>query len=126
MGKKRPHRATSKEAHESVKESKSEMYKKIVKGLKRLKIGGNFEEISIASGITPAQCHKRLPEMIELGLVYNVGITRKTSSGRKSMVRQLVGLGYKEITENPKTEKEQKAVKKVKQITQYINQSPLF
>lgn len=91
---KRQFSATSKAAHESVKAHKSEMYDKIRDGLLKLKVGGNFETIAIASGITPAQCHKRLPEMIALGIVYNVGITHPTSSGRKAMVRQLVQLNF--------------------------------
>lgn len=90
--KKREHRATSKEAHESVKEHKDVMYEKIVKGMESLRVGGTFEEIAIAAHIKPEQCWKRLPEMIELGLVYNVGTTRKTSTGRKAMVRQLVSI----------------------------------
>jgi hypothetical protein len=88
--KKRQHRATSIEAHESVKEHKEAMYDKIVEGLRKLRVGGHFEAIAEAAGLEPAQVWKRLPEMIELGLVYNVGTTRTTSSGRKAMVRQLV------------------------------------
>ncbi len=82
----------SKEAHESVKEHKTVMYEKIIEGLKKLKVGGTSEEVAIASGITTAQCHKRLPEMVEKGICFNTGITRVTSSGRKSMVRQLTEL----------------------------------
>lgn len=88
--KKRQHRETSKAAHESVKEHKEVMYEKIIEGLKKLRVGGTFEEIAVAAGIKPEQCWKRLPEMIEAGTVYNVGTTRPTSSGRKAMVRQLV------------------------------------
>lgn len=94
MPNKRPHRATSKEAHESVKDHKAAMYEKIIIGLQRLKVGGTFEEIAKAAGLEPAQVWKRLPEMVEGEKVYNVGTTRKTSSGRKAMVRQLVGLEY--------------------------------
>lgn len=90
----RRHSPTSKAAHDSVKAHKSEMYDKIREGLIKLRVGGNFETIAIASGITPAQCHKRLPEMIALGIVYNVGITHPTSSGRKAMVRQLTELNF--------------------------------
>lgn len=116
----RPHRSTSKEAHESVKEHKSAMYEKIKFGLEKLKVGGHFEEIAKASGLKPEQCWKRLSEMTELGMVYNVGVTRKTSSGRKAMVRQLVGLKYKDgevpILEN----------KKHKKIVPPSNQQPLL
>lgn len=96
MSKKRPHRSTSKEAHDSVKDHKSVMYEKIITGLEKLKVGGTFEEIAKSSGLEPAQVWKRLPEMVEMGKVYNVGTTRSTSSGRKAMIRQLVGLEYNE------------------------------
>lgn len=91
-GKKRKHRATSKEAHESVKEHKSAMYEKITEGLVKLKVGGTFEEIAIACGLKSEQVWKRLGEMVDAGTVFNTGYTRPTSSGRKAMVRQLVGL----------------------------------
>lgn len=109
MGK-RPHRATSKEAHESVKPHKEAMYQKIEEGMRKLKVGGNFEEIAFASGLEPAQVWKRLPEMVELGIVFNVGITRPTSSGRKAMVRQLVSL-------LPKTKAQQQVANTIKQLS---------
>lgn len=93
---KREHRSTSKAAHDSIKQHKEKMYDKIREAMIRLKVGGNFEEIAKAAKMKPEQVWKRLPEMVELGIVYNVGITRPTSSGRKSMVRQLVGLDGKE------------------------------
>ena len=46
---KRQHRATSKEAHESVKEHKAAMYGKIIEGLEKLKVGGNFEAVAMAA-----------------------------------------------------------------------------
>lgn len=92
----RPHRATSKEAHESVKEHKQAMYDKIIDGMRRLKVGGHFESIAEAAGLEPAQVWKRLPELVETGLIYNVGITRPTSSGRNAMVRQLVEIKIQE------------------------------
>ena len=88
--KKREHRATSKAAHESVKDHKEAMYEKITEGLRKLKVGGTFFEIAEACELKPEQVWKRLPEMIEKGLVYNVGTTRTTPSGRQAMVRQLV------------------------------------
>lgn len=104
--KKREHRATSKAAHDSVKEHKGAMYEKIVEGLEKLKVGGTFYEIAEAAGIKPEQCWKRLPEMIELGLVYNVGTTRPTPSGRKAMVRQLVEIKIRQTTNIPQTSKQ--------------------
>ena len=90
--KKRQHRATSKAAHESMKEHKAAMYEKIIEGLNKLRVGGNFEEISSAAGLKPEQVWKRLSEMDELGITYNTGITRKLSSGRSGIVRQLTQL----------------------------------
>jgi hypothetical protein len=118
--KKRQHRATSKAAHDSIKEHKSVMYEKIKAGLEKLKVGGTYCEIAVASGLKPEQTCKRLPEMIELGVVYNVGTTRKTPSGRKAMIRQLVGLKYKE-GELPVFESTKKQKKQV-----VSNQEPLF
>lgn len=86
---------TSHLAHESVKHGKQAMYEKIIAGMERLRVGGNFEEIAIASNLEPAQCWKRLSEMVDAGTVFNVGITHKTSSGRQAMVRQLVSLKEK-------------------------------
>lgn len=89
---KRVYRATSKDAHESVKEHKQVFYDKILDALERLKVGGTSHEIAIAAGIEYCQCHKRLPELVEMKLVFNTGITRVNPSGRKSMVRQLTKL----------------------------------
>lgn len=97
--KKRAHRATSKAAHDSVKEHKSAMYEKIIEGLKKLKVGGTYTEIAEASGLKPEQTCKRLPEMIEMGTVYNVGTTRSTPSGRQAMVRQLVEIKIEQAKE---------------------------
>ena len=85
----RPYRQTSTEAHESIKDHKARMYELITEGLKKLRVGGTFEQIAEASGLEPSQVWKRLPEMIRDGKVYNVGNTRATSSGRQAMVRQL-------------------------------------
>ena len=94
--KKRQHRATSKAAHDSVKEHKEVFYDKIISALERIKVGGTSEEIAKEAGIEYAQCHKRLPELVEQGKVFNTGITRPNSSGRKAMVRQLVN--HSELT----------------------------
>lgn len=81
--------STSRAAHESIKPAKSYYHEKIIEGLRKLKVGGTFEEIAEASGIQPSQAWKRLSEMQAAGLVYNVGTTRKTSSGRQAQIRQL-------------------------------------
>jgi hypothetical protein len=114
--KKREHRPTSKQAHDSMKNVKAIMYSKIVEGLKKLKVGGNFEEISVHAGLKPSQVWKRLPEMVELGMVYNCGYTHKTSSGRSAMVRQLIGLGYKNENQEPVKKKKEPEIKLQKQL----------
>jgi len=80
---------TSKAAHDSVKEHKEIFYEKIIEGLRKLKVGGTSHEIAEASGIEYAQAHKRIPELITAGKVFNTGITRLTPYGRKAKVRQL-------------------------------------
>jgi len=81
-------------AHESVKDSKEGMYAKIISALEKLKVGGTSEEIAAACNLEHAQVWKRLSEMRDRPdpIIYDVGITRKSSKGRKSMVRQLVSL----------------------------------
>jgi len=79
-------------AHYSVKPSKQIMYDKILVGMEKLRVGGTSEEIAAASGLKHDQVWKRLSEMEGLGLIFNTGITRLASSGRKAMVRQLVTL----------------------------------
>jgi hypothetical protein len=120
MSKKREHRPTSKEAHESVKEHKSELYAKIILGLEKLKVGGTFEQIATASGLKDKQVWKRLSEMGYR--IYNVGITRKLSSGRKGLVWQLKEFEIKE-GDVPVIQKPLNGNKKIKP---ELNQQPLF
>lgn len=111
---KRNNPVTSRLAHESIKESKASMYAKITKGLTKLRVGGQFEEVAAASGITPAQCWRRLSEMVDKGLCFNTGITRKTSSGRQAMVRQLVDMPvYEEVKEEKNVVEQPKSTPKI-------------
>lgn len=80
---------TSIKANESVKDSKEAMYVLIAEALEKMKIGGTSEEIANFMGIKHERVWKRLSEMEERGTIYNVGTTRKNSSGRMAMVRQL-------------------------------------
>jgi hypothetical protein len=82
----RPYRETSTLAHESVKEHKARMYKLITEGLEKIKVGGTSEEISVAIGLKHEQVWKRISEMRN---IYDTGIKRKNSSGRKAIVWQL-------------------------------------
>ncbi len=95
---KRKQPITSILAHNSIKESKAAMYAKIVEGLEKLRVGGTFDEISVASGLEPQQIWKRLSEMQGLGLIFNVGTTRPGVSGRLCSVWQLVTLKPKPQT----------------------------
>ncbi len=95
---KRKQPITSILAHNSVKESKSAMYVKIIEGLEKLRVGGTFDEISEAAGLKPQQVWKRFSEMQGLGLIFNVGITRKGVSGRLCSVWQLTTLKPKPQT----------------------------
>lgn len=92
----RPYRETSTLAHESIKPAKSYYQNKIIEAMERLKVGATFEEAAIEAGIKPDQAWKRMSELVSSGILYNVGITRKTSSGRQAMVRQLSSLRPKQ------------------------------
>lgn len=104
MGK-RSHRATSKAAHESVIGHKEVFYDKIKDALILMRVGGTSEEIAKVGGMEYAQVHKRLAELVADGVCYNTGQTRANSSGRKAMVRQLVGIANTQPP-LPKTTKE--------------------
>lgn len=84
---------TSREAHESVKEHKEYIYEKIKVALTEIKIGGTSEEIATHLGMEHEQIWKRLSEMERAGIIFNLPYTRKNTSGRKAMVRQLIILG---------------------------------
>lgn len=122
---KRKNPPTSLAAHDSVKDAKPYYHAKIIEGLKRLKVGGTYEEIAAASGIKPEQSWRRLSELIKMGIVFNAGYTRKTSSGRAAEVRQLVGLTAIPTNPEPKTEKQKSANKIVQTINQGIKNKQL-
>ena len=83
---------TSKLAHESVKEHKQRMYDKIVVALEELKVGATSEEVSKHLGMPHEKVWKRYSELLADGIIFNTGITRVNSSGRKAQVRQLCKL----------------------------------
>ena len=83
---------TSLLAHESIKESKAEMYLKIIEGLATLRVGGTFDEVAKVTGLKPEQVWKRFSEMKGLQLVFDVGITRPGTSGRNCTVWKLTHL----------------------------------
>lgn len=89
-------KSTSKAAHDSMKNAKSSYWEKIEEGLNKLKVGGTFSEISVASGVKPEQVWKRLSEMQRDGKIYDTGITRALPSGRQGTVWQLVEIKVKQ------------------------------
>ncbi len=88
--KKRTVPKTSHDAHNSVKEMKEAHYKIIIEALKKIKIGATYEQLASYCNLDKAQVNRRLSEMERDGIIYNVGITRPTISGRSAMVRQLI------------------------------------
>jgi hypothetical protein len=80
---------TSIEAYRSVQEMKDDHYVKIINALKEMKVGGNYEEISLRCGLSKDQVNRRLSELVDKNVIYNTGMARPTSSGRNAMVRQL-------------------------------------
>lgn len=84
--KKRQFRQTSKDAHDSIKDSKEAIHKKIIEALRKIKVGGTFHEIAVAAKLTDAQTWKRISEIEN---VYDSGIKRKLPSGRNGIVWQL-------------------------------------
>ena len=112
----RQHKPTSKAGENHIKPYKPNHKQKILEGLERLKIGGNFDEISVVSGLKDAQVWKRLSELEREGKIFNTGITRKLKSGVIGIVWQKVGL--KPIdTSNPKTTAQQKAKHTIQQLS---------
>ena len=84
--KKRQFRQTSKDAHDSIKESKEAIHKKIVEALRKIKVGGTFHEIAVTAKLTDAQTWKRISEIEN---IYDSGLRRKLPSGRNGIVWQL-------------------------------------
>jgi DNA-binding Lrp family transcriptional regulator len=113
---KRKNPQTSRDAHESIKPAKGYYHKKIIEALERIRVGATYEEAAKVAGIRPDQAWRRMSELVQAGIVYNVGITRQTSSGRKAMVRQLVGMKAVDTNKAPKTQAQQKAKEIVKQL----------
>jgi Fic family protein len=81
---------TSIEAYKTVGEMKQAHYAKIVSALNKLGGKGTYEEISVFAGINKDQVNRRLSEMERDGTIRNTGENRKTVSGRKAMVRELI------------------------------------
>lgn len=123
---KRPRRQTSIDAHESIKPIKKDHYDKIVEALKKLKVGGNYEEISAAAGMEPLQVARRLDEMVKANIAYNCEYTHKTKSGRSAMVRQLIGLGYKNEGGEPVNKKKEVVVQKLPPVKKESPQLEIF
>lgn len=83
-------RKTSIQAYHSITlDNKKTMWAKIIKALRKMPKGGNFEQIAKAARLEPSKVWKRLPELVKAKIVVNTKDTRPTSSGRQAMVRVL-------------------------------------
>lgn len=109
MSRKNP--KTSIDAHNSIKPAKSYYHQKIMDAMRVIRVGATYEEAAKVAGVRPDQAWRRMSELVASGELYNVGYTRKTSSGRQAMVRQIVGL-VASNQPNPKTDKEANALRK--------------
>ena len=87
--KKRPFRQTSKDAEESIKETKEAHYKKLLEALANMPNGATSEELSKEAKLSYESTHKRLFELVRDKKAYNTGETRYNSSHRKAMVRKI-------------------------------------
>lgn len=87
--KKRTVPKTSRDANDSVKEMKEEHKRIILSALVDIKVGATYEQLASHCRLDKAQVNRRLSEMVDDGVVFNVGITRKTLSNRNAMVRQI-------------------------------------
>lgn len=83
-------RKTSKAAYQSITlDNKQAMWAKIIKALRQMKAGGNYDEIARKINVEPVKVARRLNELVTAGIVYNTPATRPTRTGRAAMVRQL-------------------------------------
>lgn len=83
-------RKTSIQAYHSLTiDHKKTMWAKIIKALRKMPNGGNFEQIAKVARLEPSKVWKRLPELVEAKVIENTKETRPTSSGRQAMVRKL-------------------------------------
>lgn len=81
--------ATSRLAHDSIKQHKEAMYQKILRGLAG--IGeGTTEEVAKASGISDEQCRKRIVELERDGKVILTNKLKARTSGRMGQVYKAV------------------------------------
>lgn len=85
----RPHIPTSHAAHEAIKPVKPNMFQIITDGIRKLKGGGTFDDISKVTGLRPEQVWKRLSELKRDGIIFDTGATRPLKSGLNGIVWQL-------------------------------------
>lgn len=99
---KRKHSPTSKAAHEFIKPHKPSHCERIKDGLRLLKGGATYEEISRITGMKESQVWKRMSDLVKASEVYDTGATRVLSSGCKGIVWQLVGIQESVEEKKPK------------------------
>jgi predicted transcriptional regulator len=81
---------TSKDAYNSITlDNKRSMWMRIIKALRSLKEGGNYDQIARKIKVEPVKVARRLNELVEAGIVVNTKNTTPTRTGRRAMVRKL-------------------------------------
>lgn len=115
--KKRQHCPTSKEAHESVKEHKAQMYTKIRAALIIMRVGGTSAEIADVCNLEHEQVWKRLSESSDF---YKTGLTKIGKKNRKCVVWQLMGV-EKTQPPHPRTNAESRIQKEYQQASLFYS-----
>lgn len=89
---KRKQPLTSILAHDSIKPLKEVLHAKIIAGMNKLRVGGNFDEISVCAGLKREEVWRRLSELEKDGKIFNTGLTHTSVTGRAATVWQLCDL----------------------------------
>lgn len=106
----RQHKPTSKAGEEYIKPHKASHKEKILEGLKRLVVGGTYEQISAITGLREDQVWKRMSDCLKDETVFDTGITRQLKSGLYGTVWQIKNWPIVAV-DNPTTEKQVKGLK---------------
>ncbi len=126
---KRKQPLTSIAAHDSIKPDKEALHNQIIEGMNKLRVGGNFDEISVHAGLKREQVWRRLSELEKDGKIFNTGVTHTSITARAATVWQLCdlsGLINEPVAPEPKHTKENPpAPPKINSLPHYV-QNDLF
>ncbi|SOC79845.1 AsnC-type helix-turn-helix domain-containing protein [Salinimicrobium sediminis] len=78
-------KSTSIEAHESIKQDKSRLHRKILQALRKIN-KGSFRDIAAAAGLRESQVWKRLSELKSSGSIQEVDTKKCPVTGRSVTV----------------------------------------